>query len=266
MNDAKIKILVASHKKFDTSKLESCFLPVLVGANKNSKFKDDFKYHDNDGDNISDKNPYYSELTALYWAWQNLDYDYLGLMQYRRFLEGEVVDEPISYNELRKYLGKYDLLLPHKRYYVIETLKSHYANTFDVKHLDLARDTIKKLYPNYLKDFDVVMKQRSGYMFNLFVMKKKYINQYSKWLFDILFDMEENIDFDNMTDFQKRLLGRVSEILFNVWLHHQLVSNNIRKKQIKTFKVYYVGGEPIVKKAIMFLKAKFLHKKYQKSA
>ena len=66
--------------------------------------------------------------------------------------------------------------------------------------------------------------------------------------------MEENIDFDNMTDFQKRLLGRVSEILFNVWLHHQLVLGNIRKKQVKTFKVYYVGGEPIIKKAIMFFK------------
>lgn len=88
-------------------------------------------------------------------------------------------------------------------------------------------------------------------------MKKKYINQYAKLLFDILFKMENQIDFTQMDDFNKRLLGRVSELLFNVWLHHQLRLGNIKKSQIKTLKVYYVGGEPIIKKAIMFLKAKF---------
>ena len=35
--------------------------------------------------NISEKNPYYCELTGLYWAWKNLDAEYIGLVHYRRY-------------------------------------------------------------------------------------------------------------------------------------------------------------------------------------
>ena len=31
------------------------------------------------GDHISSKNPNYCELTGLYWAWKNLDCEYIGL-------------------------------------------------------------------------------------------------------------------------------------------------------------------------------------------
>jgi hypothetical protein len=41
---------------------------------------------DNTGLNISDRNPAWSEITGLYWAWKNMkDIDYIGLCSYRRF-------------------------------------------------------------------------------------------------------------------------------------------------------------------------------------
>lgn len=62
---------------------------------------------DNTGENISNKNAAYCELTGLYWAWKNLDTDYTGLAHYRRHF-GKKTKAPfegvLTYNELRPML------------------------------------------------------------------------------------------------------------------------------------------------------------------
>lgn len=75
-----IKVIVAAHKKYQMPK-DELYLPLQVG----SALHDSIGYaRDNDGDNISDKNPNFCELTGLYWAWKNLDADAVGLVHYRR--------------------------------------------------------------------------------------------------------------------------------------------------------------------------------------
>lgn len=79
-----IKILVAAHKLCEMPKSD-VYLPVQVGKALHPDL--DLGYQpDNEGENISEKNPYYSELTAIYWAWKNLKADYIGLVHYRRYL------------------------------------------------------------------------------------------------------------------------------------------------------------------------------------
>jgi len=76
-----IKIIVASHKKYQMPE-DDMYLPLHVGA----EGKEKLGYQgDNTGDNISIKNPYFCELTGLYWAWKNLEADYIGLVHYRRY-------------------------------------------------------------------------------------------------------------------------------------------------------------------------------------
>ena len=76
-----IKIIVAAHKKY-WMPTDPVYLPVHVGA----EGKDSIGYTpDNTGENISAKNPYFCELTGLYWAWKNLDADFIGLVHYRRY-------------------------------------------------------------------------------------------------------------------------------------------------------------------------------------
>ena len=44
---------------------------------------------DDTGDNISELNPLYCEMTAVYWGWKNLSADYIGLCHYRRYFTFE---------------------------------------------------------------------------------------------------------------------------------------------------------------------------------
>ena len=75
-----IKIIVAAHKKYRMP-ADDIYLPLHVGA----EGKESIGYQgDNIGENISNLNPYFCELTGMYWMWKNLKADYLGLAHYRR--------------------------------------------------------------------------------------------------------------------------------------------------------------------------------------
>lgn len=74
----KVTVIVAAHKKYRMPE-DACYLPLHVG--KEGKEEIGFA-GDNTGDNISLKNPYYCELTGLYWMWKNVEADYLGLLHY----------------------------------------------------------------------------------------------------------------------------------------------------------------------------------------
>ena len=68
-----------------------------------------------------------------------------------------------------------------------------------------------------------------------------------------------------MSAFQGRFYGRVSEILFNVWLSYQLKNGIISKKDVKAIPCIYMEKINWGRKIKSFLKAKFFHKKYESS-
>lgn len=258
-----IKLIVATHKKYDMPK-DEMYLPVHVGK----EGKEGIGYiGDNTGDHISDKNASFCELTGLYWAWKNLEYDYLGLVHYRRHFSLKSrsqqkkmgrINAVLSKVEAEKLLEKYPILVPTKRRYYIESLYSHYEHTHYKEHLDVTRDIIAEMYPEYLKEFDKVMNQSSGYMFNMYIMRKDLCEKYCEWLFSILFELENRIEDRDYSFFQGRFYGRVSEIIFNVWLMHQ---------EVPYKEIPYMHMEKINwwKKGTAFLKAKFTSRKYEGS-
>lgn len=115
--------MVAAHKQFPMPNKDG-YMPVLVGATRN--YKPEISYQrDDDGENISVKNPNYNELTAVYWAWKNLkNVDAIGLVHYRRFFfdsKPYSLENVISIKKVNQLLQKYDVILPKKRNYYIET-------------------------------------------------------------------------------------------------------------------------------------------------
>ncbi|CAI3382167.1 hypothetical protein CIRMBP1210_01239 [Enterococcus cecorum] len=271
MKDYSVKIIVATHKKYEMPK-DSMYLPLHVGAEgkKDSRGLDlDLGYiKDNSGDNISKLNSSFCELTGLYWGWKNIECDYLGLVHYRRHFSlrnKNEFDNVITFGELSRYLGKIRVFVPKKRKYYIETLYSHYAHTHYAEHLDETRKLIEQKYPSYLSHYDKVIKQTYGYMFNMMIMDRELISDYCEWLFDILFALQNHVDESKLDSFQARFYGRVSEILFNVWLEEKIHSRKIDSSEIMEISHIHMERINWLKKGIAFLKAKFFSKKYSGS-
>ena len=278
-NGKTVKIIIAAHKAYQMPE-DEMYLPLHVGAE--GKDLDLGFTKDNTGDNISSLNPSFCELTGLYWAWKNLDEDYLGLAHYRRHFQGKKNDDPfksiLTYDELKKDLGKIRIFVPTKRKYVIESLYSHYAHTHYAVQLDATRGIIEKKYPEYVESYDKVVNQTSGFMFNMMIMEKELFDDYCNWLFDILFTLKDElganssdsspnqkIDMPELSAFQARFYGRISEIIFNVWLDYQIKTNRVKENQIKELKMINLEGEKWSKKIGLFLKAKYLGEKYEQS-
>lgn len=260
-----VKILIATHKQYFVPK-DNMYLPIHVGADSN-KNKTTF-IDDNTGENISNKNPYFCELTGLYWAWKNLKgVDYVGLVHYRRYFtmskkkyktEEEKFKHVLTTEEADKLLENNNIILPKLRKYYIENLYDHYAHTMYVEPLNLTDEIIKKDYPEYYEEFQKLHKRTSAHMFNMFIMDKQTFDNYCKWLFDILFKLETKVDESKYDSFHARLYGRISELLLDVWIN----TNKLKYKEVKVMDMQNVN---LWKKGTSFLKAKFFGKKYEKS-
>ena len=254
-----IKIIVATHKKYQMPK-EDIYLPLQVGAEK----KEDLGYRkDNEGENISEKNAYYCELTGLYWAWKNLNNDYIGIVHYRRYFSKakkgkDKFENIINRKEIENLLNDANVVLPKKRNYYIENLYSHYEHTMYIEPLLETGKIIEEKYPNYLEEFNKLKKRTSAHMFNMFIMKKEILDEYCKWLFNILFELEKRCNPTQYDKFHARYLGRISELLLDVWIN----TNNIEYKEIKVINMEKINW---IKKGFAFLMAKFTGKKYNKS-
>lgn len=320
------KIVVATHKPYKMPR-DKLYQPILVGSSlyfKNHRKTDfgDFFTFDNTGRNISTKNPYYSELCGLYWLWQNFakndksSESYYGLFHYRRFLSmrktffaKKTLDNILSFDDFQRIIKKnkkhpaYNIILPKKRHYLIETLYDHYSHTLHIEPLDLTRKIIEQKYPEFLFEFNQLKIRRSAHMFNIFIFKKDLFNQYCEFLFDILFTLEQSFSENELLkfdDFHSRFFGRISELLLDIFLYTTYPSlkeqrfsflkkqkrgrkNNTESKKassaITTSKrtsssiipsmielnVLELESVNWMKKILNFLFAKFLGKKYRKS-
>ena len=249
------RILVAAHKKYGapSSKL---YLPIQVGADG----KECIGFvRDDSGYNISDLNGSFCELTAAYWAWKNLDCEYIGLVHYRRYFRGGEKFGVIGKNkrilsglELDELLKESDIILPKKRNYFIETLYSHYAHTMYVEPLDEAGRIIAEFYS---AEFEKLKERKTAHMFNMFVMKKEIFDGYCDWLFDILFKLKDRVDASCYDSFHARFLGRVSELLLDVYIN----TNGLKYSEVGVTNAESVNW---IKKGYNFLRAKFANKKY----
>src|SRR5690606_7919765 len=193
-------MMVAAHKEYEMPSDEG-YDPVHVGKELNGKELGFIG--DNEGDNISALNPYYCELTGLYWMWKNTDASFYGLAHYRRYFQpvdgAKVVsvkgEKVASTSSLTGLLSDFDIVLAKPRNYWVETIESHYKNAHHIEDLDKLRSVIADLYPEYVPSLEAVLKGRSISLFNMFVMRGDHFKQYCSWLFSILFALQDKVPY-----------------------------------------------------------------------
>lgn len=217
-----IKIIIATHKAYWMPE-DDVYLPLHVGR----EGKQGLGFAgDNTGDNISLKNANYCELTGIYWAWKNLSCDYIGLCHYRRYFAHSCHSNNLETKkaaifqrkDYEKLLENYDIIVPKKRNYFIETVRSQYEHAHNKRDLDEVEKIITELYPEYSEAFTTVMSRTKLHILNMFVMKKELFDKYCEWLFAILFELEQRIDISSYNQYETRVFGFLGERLFNVWL------------------------------------------------
>jgi hypothetical protein len=72
-----------------------------------------------------------------------------------------------------------------------------------------------------------------GYIYskNMFIMKREYFNQYMSFLFDVLFELEKQLNLpQNQHLPQNRRFGYVAELMINIFLNSMLTNKPIIKE------------------------------------
>lgn len=233
-----IKIFICAHRDVLLPQ-HPYFLPVQAGAALHKPIPG--YQPDNEGDNISTKNPHFCELTCHYWAWKNLkDVDIVGLNHYRRYFDfarkwpqfsadkhfiptDEFLKKEYQFPDLEAILKKYDIILPIARHWRVSNTQQ-YGDYHIAKDWEMLRLIIKDRSPQFMPAFDKTMdhsNKAAGY--NMFITHWEHFDAYSKWLFDILFEVERRVPpIDD--PIQSRIYGYMSERLINVFCEHYHLS------------------------------------------
>ena len=264
-NKSKLNVKIFATQRIDKkADLYNCdsIIPVRCGA-VYDKTDGGGIIGDNTGDNISERRMTFCELTTQYWAWKNVDADYYGFCHYRRYFSFSdkkyptdgweaVVESYIDEKTQKKYsiyddkieemLEDCDVLLPNPiklENVGMKTVIDQYESGvfLDKKHLEMSLDVVKELYPETYENVNEFFHGNKLLLCNMMVMKKELFHEYSKWLFDIIFELEKRIDMTEFSEERRRTLGHIAERLLGAYCYHLERERGIKVKytQMVTF-------------------------------
>ena len=253
MNEKKIKLLICYHKKSPLFK-DDILTPIHVGrANAKKRLDPDSENYkwlmtnligDDTGENISDRNDSYNEMTALYWAWKNYEElgnpDYVGLMHYRRhFVLKENVQAVYNvkdYTNKERYYGFLNYS-PEKMQELVDGcdflthigkvkgVYKHFIENQRIEDIDTANEIMLELYPEYK---DVAKEYYEGELSNfcnMNIFSKEIFFKYCEFVFSILEEFERRVDINEKRFFiSERLTGVfVAKLMKDEKLKHKIL-------------------------------------------
>lgn len=170
---------------------------------------------DNVGEQISDKNRNYCELTATYSLWKNHQAKYKGLCHYRRIFDisEEQMQQLTSQNESEDIV---DVILPYPsiHYPDISSQHSRYVKESDWEAmLQALEEVAPEYYQAYRND---ISKQQYFYNYNMLIAKQEVFDDYCNFLFGVLQRTEE-LSLPKGNERADRYIGYLGENLTTIY-------------------------------------------------
>lgn len=194
-------------------------MKIYVVGNSNNKFKPlnnirkcFYTNEKHNGENADFLNPWYCELTGIYYMWKNETDDIVGLEHYRRYFVNEKLNL-LNENEIKNILSESDIILRKWDYIKLTKCRNSWSyldnNTkeYILKFLNTLNDDEKAFILNDL--------QTSTYFAqcNMFICKKQIIDDYCNWFFNhsVCFTCNDLVKYP-------RCVGYVSEFIFGSYI------------------------------------------------
>ncbi len=264
---ADIKLFVCCHQPSHVPE-HPLLVPIQVGAALAEEHFSGF-LHDDAGENISQKNRSYCELTAQYWAWKNVEADYYGFFHYRRYLYPNlsakrpyiIEREPslaclerLGYGDFSHLIEQYDLILPKgENMYV--PVREHYANApfHHRKDLALVERIIRERCPEYTSAIEAYLSGSVCYFGNIYIMRRPIFEDYCAWLFPILEEFDRRADLAGYGPQELRVDGYLAERLLGIYTAFQRETRQLRVGELP--RVHFdipSGGAGSLKRSLLY--------------
>lgn len=262
---SKIKILVTYPSKHKIIKNDFCE-PIQIGKKFTNIHLSDV-LSDDSGENISVLYPYYSEITAMYWAWKNFSKigtdEYIGFMHYNKhfilnecFTNNETLDNNLYgfscytikkidndyYNNIgldkkniTLLMNKYDVLCIKKgslKVFNFDDIETEFFQKIKSLSFSEFSQIISDLFPDYKVNLSKIGKMNVRYFHNMFIMNKELFFDYSNFLFSILDVVYSKIFDENSKEECRGIFSYLSEVLFTIYILNQQKTKNISVKEV----------------------------------
>lgn len=188
-----------------------------------------------EGDNIDFLNPWYCELTGLYYLWKHVDDDIVGLEHYRTYFWSDTENRPINEEEIKENLKHGDIIVSGYSYPIswgVRATRLEQELNLCVKGvLPKFLEELKKHDKGFADYFRNFLKGQRLYACNCFIGPKKILNKWAEFIFSLLIDFEQISKIGPGTNTLRRE-GFFTEFMLGAWLEYKEykpVIKNIKK-------------------------------------
>ena len=237
---SKVSIFVACHKPTKVI-ANNAYVPIHVGR-AISKYKEEMAdmIGDDTGNNISEKNSSYSEMTAHYWIWKNVqDVEYVGLCHYRRLFGVDITESNID-----GIMGNNDVIMVFPAYQ-IDSVYSCFVKFIGGENMAITAQVVKKLCPEYYDTLIALGNDVMFHPFNMFICKKELHSRYAEWMFPILFECEKYIKPSPYSN-ANRVIGYIAEMITQLFFIH----NHLKIKSVPYIAIDENNQKSLIKRSL----------------